>query len=85
VTKVGDLAGSGSRFGPQRLAQFATRRPRRVLLPGWLSWLPNVQVEGPRPAPLQPAVLVRQYTSDGVLTETSPAPPEPPVATSKES
>ena len=31
MTKVGDRAGSGSRFGPQRLAQFATRRPRRVL------------------------------------------------------
>ena len=31
VTEVGDLAGSGSRFGPQRLAEFATRRPRRVL------------------------------------------------------
>ena len=31
MTKVGDRADSGSRFGPQRLAQFATRRPRRVL------------------------------------------------------
>jgi hypothetical protein len=31
MTKGGDSAGSGSRFGPQRLAQFATRWPRRVL------------------------------------------------------
>ena len=31
MTKVRGSAGSGSRFGPQRLAQFATRRPRRVL------------------------------------------------------
>ena len=28
---------------------------RNWYLPGWLSWLPNVQVEGPRPAPLRPA------------------------------
>jgi hypothetical protein len=57
---------------------------RNWYLPGWLSWLPNVQVEGPRPAPLQPAVLIRQYTGDGVLTEPSPDLPDP-VATSKES
>ena len=31
MTDVGDPAGSESRVGPQRLAQFATRRPRRVL------------------------------------------------------
>ena len=58
---------------------------RNWYLPRWLSWLPNVQVEGPRPAPLQPAVLVRQYTGDGVLIETSPTPPDPLVATTKES
>jgi RND superfamily putative drug exporter len=57
---------------------------RNWYLPGWLSWLPNVQVEGPRPAP-QPAALVRQYTVEGVLTATSPAPPDAPLATSKES
>ena len=52
--------------------------------PRWLAWLPNVQVEGPRPAPLRPAVLVRQYTGDVVSPGTAPAPPEPPLATSKE-
>ena len=57
---------------------------RNWYLPGWLSWLPNVQVEGPRPAPLRPAVLVRQYTGDIVSAGTAPAPPEPPLATSKE-
>jgi RND superfamily putative drug exporter len=57
---------------------------RNWYLPGWLSWLPNVQVEGPRPAPLRPAVLVRQYTGDVVSAGTAPAPPEPPLATSKE-
>ena len=41
---------------------------------------PNLQVEGVSPAPLQPAVLVRQYTGDGVLAEPSP---DPPVPTSK--
>ena len=49
--------------------------------PRWLSWLPNVQVEGPRPAPLRPAVLVRQYTGDGVRARRHPTPPDPPVAT----
>jgi hypothetical protein len=44
-----------------------------------------VQVEGAPPAPLQPALLVRQYTGGGVLAETSPAPPDPAVATTKES
>ena len=58
------------RHAPARRAQLV---PARLA-----SWLPDVQVEGPRPAPLQPAVLVRQYTGDGVLTETSPAPPDPP-------
>jgi RND superfamily putative drug exporter len=57
---------------------------RNWYLPGWLSWLPNVQVEGPRPAPLRPAVLVRQYTGDVASAGTAPAPPEPRLATSKE-
>jgi RND superfamily putative drug exporter len=55
---------------------------RNWYLPPWLAWLPDLQVEGARPEPLQPAVLVRQYTGDGVLVES---PPEPPVATPKES
>jgi hypothetical protein len=63
--------GPGTRFGPRRLAQY---------LPGWLSRLPNLQVEGVSPAPLQPAVLVRQYTGEGVLAEP---PLSPPVPTSK--
>jgi len=58
---------------------------RNWYLPPWLSWLPDLQVEGPRPAPLQPAVLVRQYAGEGVPTQTSPTPPDPPVTTSKES
>lgn len=58
---------------------------RNWYLPRWLSWLPNLQVEGPRPAPLQPAVVVRQYTADGLPPETSSAAPHRPVATSKES
>jgi RND superfamily putative drug exporter len=58
---------------------------RNWYLPRWLSWLPNVQVEGPRPAPLQTAMVVRQYTADRLPPETSPAAPHRPVATSKES
>ena len=54
-------------------------------LPRWLEWLPKLQAEGAAPAPLQPAVLVRQYKGDGVPGEPSPAPADPPVATSKES
>jgi RND superfamily putative drug exporter len=57
---------------------------RNWYLPGWLSWLPNVQIEGAPLARLQPAVLVRQYTGDGVLGEPSLDPPDP-AATSKES
>ena len=57
---------------------------RNWYLPRWLGWLPDVQVDGPRPSPLQPAVLVRQYTGDGVLIEPSPAPPAPAVATPEE-
>src|SRR3954468_9990309 len=57
---------------------------RNWYLPSWLSWLPNVQIEGPRPAPLRPAVLVRQYTGDVVSARTAPTPPEPPLATSEE-
>jgi uncharacterized membrane protein YdfJ with MMPL/SSD domain len=53
-------------------------------LPRWLEWLPKLQAEGAAPAPLQPAVLVRQYTGDGVLSEPSLDPPDP-AATSKES
>src|SRR4051812_34799791 len=50
---------------------------RNWYLPGWLSWLPNVQIEGPRPAPLRPAVLGRQYTRGVVSAGTAPALPEP--------
>ena len=57
---------------------------RNWYLPGWLSWLPNVQVEGARPAPLQPAAVVRQYPGDGAVAETSPTPPDLLVTTSKE-
>jgi RND superfamily putative drug exporter len=49
---------------------------RNWYLPGWLSWLPNVQVEGARPAPLQPAAMVRQYPGDGAVAETSPTLPD---------
>ena len=73
------------RFGPAGLAA-AMRQlgERNWYLPPWLAWLPDLQVEGARPAPLQPAVLVRQYTGDGVLSEPSLDPPDP-AATSKES
>jgi uncharacterized membrane protein YdfJ with MMPL/SSD domain len=54
-------------------------------LPSWLEWLPKLQPEEAAPAPLRPAVLVRQYPGDGVPAQTAPAPPDPPVATSKES
>jgi uncharacterized membrane protein YdfJ with MMPL/SSD domain len=55
-------------------------------LPGWLSWLPKLQPEGPAPiAPLQPAALVRQYTGDGVPAEAPPAPTDPLAATPEES
>jgi uncharacterized membrane protein YdfJ with MMPL/SSD domain len=53
-------------------------------LPRWLEWLPKLQAEGAAPAPLQPAVLVRQYPGDGVLSEPSQDPSDP-VATSKDS
>ena len=57
---------------------------RNWYLPRWLAWLPDLQVEGPRPAPLQPAVLVRQYTGDGLLADPSPPAPDRPAPTSRE-
>ena len=57
---------------------------RNWYLPRWLAWLPNLQVEGPRPAPLQPALVIPQYTGDNLLPKTSPAPSDLPVAISKE-
>ena len=40
---------------------------RNWYLPRWLEWLPNVHVEGARVAPLPPALVVRQYTGDGLI------------------
>jgi RND superfamily putative drug exporter len=50
-------------------------------LPRWLTWLPNVQVEGARPVPLQPAVLVRQYAGEPGGMETPAAPDRPSPTT----
>jgi RND superfamily putative drug exporter len=52
---------------------------RNWYLPPWLSWLPDLHVEGPRP---QPAPVVRKY---GGGLPVQPTSPEPPVALSKES
>jgi uncharacterized membrane protein YdfJ with MMPL/SSD domain len=58
---------------------------RNWYLPSWLGWLPKVQIEAPAAAPLEPAVLIRQYTGDG-LAKDPPAPAsDPPVPTSKDS
>ena len=85
--------GIADRARARRHARAAAAHPRRhaparraQLVPARAGWpgCPNVQVEGPRPAPLRPAVLVRQYTGDVVSAGTAPAPPEPPLATSKE-
>jgi uncharacterized membrane protein YdfJ with MMPL/SSD domain len=57
---------------------------RNWYLPPWLEWLPRVQIEGPAPLPLEPAVLVRQYKGDGVLDEIPPDGPERPAPISRE-
>jgi putative drug exporter of the RND superfamily len=56
---------------------------RNWYLPRWLDWLPKVQIEGPAPAPLQGAALVRQYAGDGPLVDT-PSPPPETVSRSQE-
>jgi RND superfamily putative drug exporter len=55
---------------------------RNWYLPHRLEWLPKLQIEGPPPAPLEPAALVRQHTGDGVLKDAPPDTPEhpPPLA-----
>jgi RND superfamily putative drug exporter len=57
---------------------------RNWYLPRWLTWLPTLQIEGPAPASMEPAVLVRQYTGDGVVGETPPHTPEHPAPLSRE-
>jgi hypothetical protein len=63
---------------------------RNWYLPRWLAWLPNVQVEGPRPAPEgplpaplrpAPALVIRQYTDDDMPADQ---PDRRPLVTSKE-
>jgi putative drug exporter of the RND superfamily len=53
---------------------------RNWYLPRWLHWLPNVQIEGPSPAPLQPAALVQQYTGGKMPGEGTPAAYDRPEA-----
>jgi putative drug exporter of the RND superfamily len=60
VTEVRDRAGSGSRFGPQRLARFATRRPRRVLAVWGVAVLVSLGLTG--------TLLGSGLTSDSSLT-----------------
>jgi RND superfamily putative drug exporter len=54
---------------------------RNWYLPRQLSWLPNLQVEGPSAAATpQAAVLVRQYSGDGPLAGAPARPPERPAS-----
>jgi DNA-binding transcriptional LysR family regulator len=60
ASRAPDPRGSGSRFGPQRLAQFATRRPRRVLAVWGLVVLVSLGLTG--------TLLGSGLTSDSSLT-----------------
>jgi hypothetical protein len=55
---------------------------RNWYLPRWLTWLPNIHIEGARPAAVAPAALVRQYAGDGMVANTAApvADGTPPVA-----
>ena len=92
------LQGDGARAGrrrpdrrddhPRRAAARLDEAARRLeLVPARAgsSGCRKLQAEGAAPAPLQPAVLVRQYTGDGVLARAVAGPARPSVATSKES